>query len=210
MLVRDRMATYPITIRPDASVPDALKVMQGSKVRQLPVISESGELQGIVSLVDLFRVSPSPATSLSVWEVDYLLEKITVERVMTRDVITVSEDTAVEEAGRIMYDNRISGLPVMRGKELVGFFAESHLLFVLLEMFGARTHGVRVMAKIAHEQGMMCKLTTAIADAGGQIEALGLHGDSETITFKVVHLDQAKLLQAVKPLVEEVLDARET
>ena len=209
MLVRDRMATYPITIRPDASVPDALKVMQGSKVRQLPVISEGGELMGIVSLVDLFRVSPSPATSLSVWEVDYLLEKITVEKVMTRDVITVSEDTAVEEAGRIMYDNRISGLPVMRGKELVGFFAESHLLFVLLELFGARTHGVRVMAKIPHEQGMLCKLTTAIADAGGQIEALGLHGDSETVTFKVVNLESQKLLDAVEPLVD-VLDVRET
>ena len=210
MLVRDRMATYPITIRPDASVPDALKVMQGSKVRQLPVISDHGELMGIVSLVDLFRVSPSPATSLSVWEVDYLLEKITVEKVMTRDVITTTEDTAVEEAGRVMYDNRISGLPVMRGKELVGFFAESHLLFVLLELFGARNHGVRVTAKIAHEAGVLAKLTTAIANAGGQIEALGLHGDSETVTFKVVNLDQAQLLETIKPMVREVLDVRET
>jgi acetoin utilization protein AcuB len=210
MLVRDRMASYPITIRPDASVPDALKVMQGSKVRQLPVMSADGELLGIVSLVDLFRVSPSPATSLSVWEVDYLLEKITVEKVMTRDVITTTEDTAVEEAGRIMFDNRISGLPVMRGKELVGYFAESHLLSVLLELFGARNHGVRVMAKIAHEQGMLCKLTSAIAEAGGQIEALGLHGDSETVTFKVVNLPQQKLVDAVSGLVKEVLDVRET
>ena len=210
MLVRDRMASYPITIRPDASVPDALKVMQGSKVRQLPVMSEKGELLGIVSLVDLFRVSPSPATSLSVWEVDYLLEKITVEKVMTRDVITVTEDTAVEEAGRIMYDNRIAGLPVMRGDELVGFFAESHLLSVLLELFGARTHGVRVMAKVAHEQGMLAKLTGAIAGINGQIEALGLHGDSETVTFKVVNVDREKLLAAVKPMVVEILDVRET
>jgi acetoin utilization protein AcuB len=204
------MANYPITIRPDASVPDALKVMQGSKVRQLPVISHEGKLVGIVSLVDLFRVSPSPATSLSVWEVDYLLEKITVEKVMTRDVITVSEDTAVEEAGRIMYDNRIAGLPVMRGDELVGYFAESHLLSVLLELFGARTHGHRVMAKIAHEAGILAKITGAIADAGGQIEALGLHGDSETVTFKVVNLDTERLLAAVKPNVIEVLDVRET
>lgn len=210
MLVRDRMATYPITIRPDASVPDALKVMQGSKVRQLPVMSEKGKLMGIVSLVDLFRVSPSPATSLSVWEVDYLLEKITVEKVMTRDVITVTEDTAVEEAGRIMYDNRISGLPVMRGEELVGFFAESHLLSVLLELFGARTHGHRVMARIPHEAGVLAKITGAIAAAGGQIEALGLHGDSETVTFKVVNIDREAVLNAVTPLVMEILDVRET
>jgi acetoin utilization protein AcuB len=210
MLVRDRMATYPITIRPEASVPDALKVMQGSKVRQLPVMSQEGKLVGIVSLVDLFRVSPSPATSLSVWEVDYLLEKITVERVMTRDVITITEDTAVEEAGRIMYDNRIAGLPVMRGDELVGYFAESHLLSVLLELFGARTHGQRVMAKIAHQQGILSKITGAIAGAGGQIEALGLHGDSETVTFKVVNIDADTLLNAVRPLVLDILDVRET
>ena len=67
-------------------------------------------LVGIVALDDLLRVSPSPATSLSVWELDYLLEKITVEKVMTTDVITISEDTAIEEAGRIMADNKVSAV----------------------------------------------------------------------------------------------------
>ena len=210
MLVRDRMSKNPVTTNLEASVPDALKVMQGSKVRQLPVLNDKAELVGIVSLVDLFRVSPSPATSLSVWEVDYLLDKISVEKVMTSDVITVAEDTAVEEAGRIMADNRISGLPVMRGDELVGIITESHLFNVLLELFGARTHGVRVMAKIEHHQGVLAKITGAIAGVGGQIEALGLHGDSETVTFKVVNVDQAKLLDAVRPLVIDFLDVRET
>jgi len=210
MLVRDRMSRNPITTRPDASVPDALKVMQGSKVRALPVLDDKGELVGVVSLVDLFRVSASPATSLSVWELDYLLEKIKVEEVMTRDVITVTEDTAVEEAGRIMADNRISGLPVMRGQELVGVITESHLFNVLLELFGARNLGVRVMCKIPHEKGVLAKITGAISGVGGQIEALGLHGDSETVTFKVVGVDQETLLKAVRPLVIDLLDVRET
>ncbi len=211
MLVRDKMSRNPITTRPEASVPDALKVMQGSKIRQLPVLdSKTNELVGIVSLVDLFRVSPSPATSLSVWEVDYLLEKITVEKVMTREVITVTEDTAVEEAGRIMSDNKVSGLPVMRGNELVGIITESHLFEILLELFGARTSGVRVMAKIPHEQGVLSKITGAIAAVGGQIEALGLHGDSETVTFKVVFLGRDEILEAVRPFVREILDVRES
>ncbi len=211
MLVRDKMSRNPITTRPEASVPDALKVMQGSKIRQLPVLDpKTNELVGIVSLVDLFRVSPSPATSLSVWEVDYLLEKITVEKVMTREVITVTEDTAVEEAGRIMSDNKVSGLPVMRGDELVGIITESHLFEILLELFGARTPGVRVMAKIPHEQGVLAKITGAIAAVGGQIEALGLHGDSETVTFKVVFIGQDEILKAVQPFVQEILDVRET
>jgi acetoin utilization protein AcuB len=210
MLVRDRMTRNPITTTPGATVPDALKVMQGSKCRGLPVLNEKNELVGVVSLVDLFRVSPSPATSLSVWEVDYLLEKITVEKVMTREVITVTEDTAVEEAGRIMSDNRISGLPVMRDGELVGVFTETHLFNVLLELFGAWTSGVRVMAKISHEQGILAKLTAAIAASGGWFEALGLHGDSQTVTFKVVGADRETILKAVQPIVTEILDVRET
>ncbi len=153
MLVRDRMSRMPITTKPSATVPDALQVMRGSKVRQLPVVDEKGALVGIVALDDLLRVSPSPATSLSVWELDYLLEKITVEKVMTTDVITISEDTAIEEAGRIMADNKVSGLPVLRGDELVGIVTESHLFHVLLELFGAREPGIRVTARVQREQG---------------------------------------------------------
>lgn len=210
MLVRDRMSKHPITTTPGASVPDALKVMQGSKIRQLPVLDENGKLVGIVSLVDLFRVSPSPATSLSVWEIDYLLEKMKVEAVMTKDVITVTEDTAVEEAGRILADNAISGLPVMRGDELVGIITESHLFSILMELFGARRPGVRVMAKVSMVKGGLAKISTAVADAGGQFVAFGTHPDSETVTFRVQGVPKDKLLAAIKPVVTEVLDARET
>jgi acetoin utilization protein AcuB len=204
------MSRHPITTTPESSVPDALKVMQGSKVRQLPVLNEKHELVGIVSLVDLFRVSPSPATSLSVWEVDYLLEKIKVEQVMTREVVTVTEDTPVEEAGRIMSDNRISGLPVMRDGELVGIISESHLFNILLELFGARTKGVRVMAKRPHQKGVLAKITGAITALEGQIEALGLHGDSETVTLKVVNLELDQVVKAIQPHVLEILDVRDT
>ena len=166
MLVRKRMSKNPITTTPDASVPDALKVMQGSKVRQLPVLGADGALVGIVSLTDLFRASPSPATSLSIWEVDYLLEKIKVSEVMTRKVITVTEDTAVEEAGRIMTEAKVSGLPVMRDGELVGIITESHLFNVLVDVFGARQAGVRVTAEMPLNKGGLCKLSGAVADAG--------------------------------------------
>lgn len=210
MLVRDRMSKNPVTTHPGASIDDAFKVMQGSKVRQLPVLDAKGNLVGIISMEDVLRVMPSPATSLSVWEIDYLIEKITVEKVMTRDVITVSEDAAVEEAGRIMAENKISGLPVMRDGELVGIITEWHLFQVLLELFGTSVSGTRVTAKISHERGMLAKITGAISAIGGQIEALGLHGDSETVTFKVVFVEREELIKAIEPLVVEILDVRET
>jgi acetoin utilization protein AcuB len=211
MLVRDKMSRNPVTTWPGASVPDALKVMQGSKVRRLPVMDpETNKMVGIVALDDLFRVSPSPATSLSVWEVDYLLEKITVETVMTRDVITVDEDAPVEQAGRIMADNKVSGLPVMRDGELVGIITETHLFNILLELFSARNPGVRVTAKISREKGLMAKITGAVASIGGQLEALGLHGDSQTVTFKVVDVSREDVVKAVEPLVLEIVDVRES
>jgi acetoin utilization protein AcuB len=204
------MFRHPVTTKPGASVPDALKVMQGAKVRQLPVLDASGGLVGIVSLVDLFRVSPSPATSLSVWEIDYLLEQIKVETVMTKEVITITEDTPLEEAGRILADNRISGLPVMRGDDLVGMISESELFSTMMELFGARREGVRVMARMPFVKGGLARLAGAVAEAGGQFVAFGIHPSEDAVTFKVQGVDKDKLLAAVKPCVEEILDARET
>jgi len=210
MLVRERMSRNPITTNPAASVPHALNVMQGNKVRQLPVLDKKGELVGIVSLVDLFRVSPSPATSLSVWEVNYLLEKMKVEEVMTREVITVTEDAAIEEAGRIMADKKISGLPVMRGGELVGIITESHLFNILLELFGAQQSGVRVTATMPLVKGGLAELATAIAEVGGQFVAFGESMDKGTVTFKVRGVEREVLLKTIEPLMSSILDVRES
>ncbi len=214
MLVRDRMSRNPITTYPAATVPDASQVMRGSKVRQLPVLNDKGQLVGIVSLVDLLRVSPSPATSLSVHELNYLIEKMTIEEVMTKDVITVEEDTALEEAGRIMADNKISGLPVMRGDELVGIITESHLFNVLLELFGARQHGVRMTVTTPEIKGTVAKITAAIADLGGALFAFGLADEPEkkelTATMKVMDVSREDLVAAIKPLVLSIEDVRES
>ena len=83
MLVSDMMTKRPVVARPDTSVPNALKIMQGSQVRMLPVLDEKEKLVGVVSLTDLFRALPSPASSLSRWEVEYLLDQVKVDEVMT-------------------------------------------------------------------------------------------------------------------------------
>jgi acetoin utilization protein AcuB len=210
MLVRDRMSTKPVVIRPDASVPNALKVMQGSKVRQLPVLDDKDRLIGIVSLADLFRALPSPASSLSRWEVEYLLDQGKVSEVMTTKVITVTEDTAVEEAGRIMAEGKVSGLPVVRDGVLVGMITESHLFNVLLDVFGAHQHGVRVTAKMPLAKGGLARLSTAIAAAGGHFVAFAESMDQGTATFKVQDVDKEALRNAVEPIVSEIVDLRES
>jgi len=214
MLVRDRMSRNPITTYPAASVPDALQVMRGSKVRQLPVLNDKGQLVGIVALEDVLRVSPSPATSLSVHELNYLLEKLKVEEVMTREVITVTEDVALEEAGRIMADSKISGLPVLRDGELVGIITESHLFNVLVELFGARKPGVRITLSVAEIPGTLAKITAAISALGGIFVALGEIDQPEegrfVATMKVQNVAREDLVKAVAPFVLEIEDVRES
>jgi len=213
MLVKERMSTHPITINPATSLHDALQTMHESHVRRLPVLDKDGNLVGIVLEKDLLYASPSPATSLSVYELNYLVAKITVDDLMTRDVITVSEDCPLEEAARIMVDNEIGGLPVMRGTQLVGMITESDLFKVFLELLGAREWGLRVAIKVADRKGMLASLTRGIADRGGNIVALGTFwGDdlsNREIAFKVQGISQDDVEAVVDELSAEMVDIRD-
>ncbi len=141
MLVAERMTRNPIVIRDDTPIDKALKIMRDNKVRRLPVLNDKGALVGIVSERDLLFASPSPATTLSIYELHYLLARIAVADVMTTEVITVTEDTSLKEAARIMADNRIGGLPVERKGELVGIITETDLFKIFLELLEAQEVG---------------------------------------------------------------------
>lgn len=214
MLVKDRMSRHPITIRPDVSLHDALRIMREEKVRRLPVVDKNNKLVGIVAEKDLLYASPSPATSLSVYEINYLISKIKVEDLMTRNVITVPEDCPLEEAARIMVDNAIGALPVMRGDLLVGMITESDLFKVFLELLGARMWGLRVTLKVPERPGMLAMLTGEISKHGGNIVALGTFwGDDPTnreIAIKVQGLDRAAMEEIVADIGAELVDLRET
>ena len=134
MLVGERMTRDPIVIRDDTAIDEAMKIMRDNKVRRLPVLNHKGGLVGIVSEGDLLYASPSPATSLSIYELHYLMSRIAVADVMTPEVITVTEDTTLEEAARIMADNKIGGLPVVSNGKLVGIITETDLFKVFLEL----------------------------------------------------------------------------
>ncbi len=110
--------------------------MREERVQRFPVVDQRGRLVGVVSESDLLHAAPSDVTSLSIWEVNYLVSKITVDNVMTRNVITITENTPLEEAARIMADDKIGGLPVVRDGEVVGIITETDLFKIFLEMLG--------------------------------------------------------------------------
>jgi acetoin utilization protein AcuB len=214
VLVRERMTHHPITIGPDTSLHDALRVMREEKVRRLPVLDERGKLVGIVLEKDLLYASPSPATSLSVYEINYLISRIRVRDLMAREVITVTEDCPLEEAARIMVDNGIGGLPVMRGDTLLGLITESDLFKVFLELLGARIKGLRVTIRVREERGVLARLTQELASRGANIVTLGTFwGDDPTsreIALKVQGIDRASLEEVVRTLGADPVDIRET
>jgi len=213
MLVGERMSRPVLSVSPDTPIQEALAQMRKERVSRYPVINKKGKLVGIVSEEDLLHASPSDATSLSVWEINYLVSKITVERVMTTEVITVTEDTPLEEAARIMADHRVGGLPVMKGKAVVGMITQTDLFRVFLEMLGARESGVRVTAIVKEEPGVLHNLTKAIDKAGGNIIALSTFAGESTedreVTLKVNQIDETGIRNALAPYIIEIKDLRE-
>lgn len=214
MLVRDRMSKHPITVTGDVHIDEALKVMRDNKVRRLPVVDRDGRLVGIVSEMDLLYASPSPATSLSVYEIHYLMARITVQDVMTKEVISIKEDTPLEEAARIMVDNKIGGLPVIRDDKLVGIITETDLFKIFLELLGAREKGVRLTLQTPNRRGVLASITGQIAQMGGDIISLGTFlGEAPTeglLTVKVAGVSQDQLVETLKTPETELVDVRES
>jgi acetoin utilization protein AcuB len=216
MLVRERMTPNPVTITTDVSVPDALRLMHERRVRRLPVLDGRGRLVGIVSEKDLLNAAPSPATSLSIWEIHYLLARLKVQSVMTTEVLTVSEDAPIEDAARIMIDRKIGGLPVMRDATLVGIITETDLFKAFLALLGGRRQGVRITAYTPGVKGTVSKITGAVFGVGGDIVGLGFSEIPDTaemkweMTIKVQGVPRDTLVAALRPVVKEILDVRET
>ena len=167
MLVRERMSSPVVTIPPETPVNEALSLMRQRGFERLPVV-ERGRLVGIVTEKHLLLASPSPATSLSMWEISYLLSKLTVDKVMSRELVTVSDDTPIEEAARIMADRGIGGMPVMHGDSLVGIITETDLFKLFLEFMGARERGVRATLLVKEEKGGLAHLARRHCRRGGQ------------------------------------------
>ncbi len=211
MLVGERMSRPVITLPPDTPIHDALVLFKKEHIRRAPVI-KNGKLVGIVSASDLHNASPSPVTSLSVWELNYLLSKVTVNEVMTRKVRTVSEDTPIEEAARIMADYKIGGLPVVNDGKVVGIITETDLFKIFLEFMGAREKGVRVTALIDDKPGQLAKITKAISGAGGNFIAFGqysgLDPSTRLLTFKVAGLKKEEVKKSIQGIVKKFFDIR--
>ncbi|MBQ7255511.1 MAG: CBS domain-containing protein [Oscillospiraceae bacterium] len=168
------MTLNPYTVSPETSISDAYSLMKDHKVHRLPVL-KNGKLVGLVTKNDIQRVTPSAATSLSVFELNYLLGKMTVKDAMTKDPVTIQDSDLVENAAVLMRDNNVGTLPVMRGSRLVGIVTETDIFDAFIEMLGVRNSGSRLVVRMPNEPGAALDVFTIISKYEVNIQHMALN-----------------------------------
>ncbi|HKL57707.1 MAG TPA: CBS domain-containing protein [Sphaerochaeta sp.] len=213
MIIERRMTRNPVTATPDMSISEASTLMKQEKVHRLPVLDKDKKLVGLLTEKDILYASPSPASSLSIHEMAYLLSKLTVKKLMSKNVVTINKDTTVEEAARMMVDQDLSCLPVLEGDKLIGIVSKSDMFKILLELFGARHFGIRVSFVVEDKPGTIAKISQALSEQNIDIITFGTFMGTDPTnaicTIKVQGASISKVVEIIKPFVSQLLDVRE-
>ena len=172
MLVKDVMNDHPLVIGPEASVLDAKEIMKKNKETKLAVVDINGVLVGLLTNADLIKVSPSNATTLDMYELGYLLSKLSVEKTMVRNVKTTTANQTVEEAARLMKDYGITCLPVVDNGILTGIVTQADLFNCFIDMFSTKNPGTRAVVIVDEKPGILGKIADAVASKNGNIVSL--------------------------------------
>ncbi len=172
MFVANRMTKNPITVEPSTPVNEAAKLMKRRNIRRLPVV-EDGKLVGIISDRDIMRVAPSPATTLSRFEIASLLDKITVAEIMAKDVVSLPDTATIEDAALLMYNEKLSGLPVVSSVgAVVGIITETDVFKTFVDVMGLAEGKTRITLVAEDKVGVVKELAGIIADAGFNIDSM--------------------------------------
>ncbi|MEM5947054.1 CBS and ACT domain-containing protein [Spirochaetia bacterium 38H-sp] len=211
MRIKEIMTKNPVAVTADINILEAKELLKKEKIHRLPVTDSQGKIQGIIAEKDLLYVSPSPATTLNVYEMAGLLSKVKVRDIMTKDVITVNPESYIEDAARIMVDNNIGGLPVcMDDGLLVGIVTESDIFKRFVELFGTRKKGVRLTAVLPERKGELADISSVIANAGGNIISiatfLGETSQESLCIIKIEGLEENEVRKVTAPYLEKLVD----
>lgn len=172
MFVAERMTKNPISVTSDATIADAARLMKKNHFHRMIVV-DGGKLVGYFSDRDVMRVSPSPATTLSRFEVRELLDKLTVREIMHRKVITVREDATIEEAALIMYNNKVGGLPVVSDVgAVVGIITATDILKTFVSFMGLESGRTRFTLELENKVGTIAEISKILADSGVNIDSM--------------------------------------
>ncbi len=172
MYVGWSMKTYLITVSPETSVLKARELMDSHKISHLPVTDGKARLLGIVTDRDLKQAWASPASTLSVYELTYVLQKLTVESIMTREVVTATPDMTIERAALLIHDHKIGALPVVKDEKLVGIITATNLMEVLLAALGMSDDSARLSILARNRIGVLAEVGKLMQQAAINIRSV--------------------------------------
>ena len=201
MKVRDVMTWNVATVSSDTPIMEARKIMDAHGVRRLPVV-DRGKMVGMVSKERITRTAPSPATSLSVWEINYLLAKMTVKEIMSKDPVTVDPDMSVEAAIALAQKKGIGALPVVEKNKLVGIATTNDFFYKILNpVLGIGKSGTRIVISKGGDIKGLQEILDAVKKAGAKIVSFHnmppVEGKEQDVCL---HLDKEDVKQLVKDL----------
>ncbi|GAB4259763.1 MAG: CBS and ACT domain-containing protein [Deferrisomatales bacterium] len=203
MLVKHLMTPNPVGISPEQSVADAAALMTERGIRHLPVVDENGVLVGLVTRSSLAQALPGLGTGLTRFEYSYLTANTKIREVMIAQPVLGEEDMAAEEAARIMNEHRISSLLVLRDGRPVGIITDTDIFEAMLELLGARREGVRLTVHLPDRPGELAKVSSRIAELGGNLSAVGgwpVGPDTWGAVLKVQNLDPDRVAEALRAM----------
>ncbi len=206
MYVGRRMTLNPITATPDTTHSQAFKLLREHDIRHLPIL-DGDKLVGIVTDKDLLRAEPSPATTLSVYEIYTLLDSLKLKSIMVTPVVTVEENCPLEEAARILLEYKITGLPVMRGDRLMGIITEMDIFRTFVEILGGDEKGLAFSVRLEDKPGALATVTRAVAQAGGNIISLVTFRPTAQGTGEIYIKEEGADRETLERLIEDEAQA---
>jgi len=199
MFVKDCMSTNPITITPATPILEALSIMKKNKIRQLPV-ADNNKLAGLVTERELLTVSPSPASTLSIYEMNYLLSKMVVKDVMVKNPVTVGPSTTIEEAALMMRENKLGSLLVSEGGKLLGIITQTDVFDQLINIFGLRKAGSRIVVETEDKVGVLADIVDEVRNLGINLLGVAINDKSDQKVQIMIRISTASPQELVEKL----------
>ncbi|MDF3000923.1 MAG: histidine kinase [Bacillota bacterium] len=201
MYVKNRMTTNPYTIAFDAPITEVIELMREKNLKRVPVV-HGDRVVGMLTHGDLQKVSPTKATTLSIYELNYLLAKTKVRDAMSKDVIAISPDALLEEAAVLMRDNKISTLAVVEKSKLVGIITESDIFDAFIDLLGFRDSGSRITVQAKDVPGVLADIAEIFSDLDSNITHVGIYRGSGGYSDVVIRTNAINTDEIEKRLTE--------
>lgn len=212
MIVKDFMTKNPVYTNPKELISNIKNTMDREKISKMPVLDDAGRLVGVITKTDLKKTMPSEATTLDIYELSYLISKMTAEKVMKRNPITIQKDATIEEAAKLMAEKGISSVIVLDGEVLSGILTKSDLFKAVVDMFGFKYSGVRASVEVDDRCGELARISAAIAEQNGKvvsaITADGSDAGKRILTLKITGISEEQVDLILKSLGAKIKDLR--